>query len=143
MEKNVKAKLSDILSGLGKVKGKTAEVSAFLNSEEGKKLAASLSDSDKKALLQKFMSLDAKEIEKKLKSFDSDFDFINSAHNGTHLAKDYIDDFIELDQRFIAGTAEKLESAAGFGWSDSAAGFGGGGDRYNYNRAHIIVFKAF
>ena len=70
MEKNVKAKLSDILSGLGKVKGKTAEISAFLNSEEGKKLAASLSDSDKKALLQKFMSLDAKEIEKKLKSFD-------------------------------------------------------------------------
>ena len=79
----------------------------------------------------------------KLKRFDADFDFINSAHNGTHLTKDYIDDFIELDRRFIAGTAEKLDSAAGFGWSDSAAGFGGGGDRYNYKRAHFIVFKAF
>ncbi len=70
MEKNVKAKLSDILSELGKVKGKTAEVSAFLSSEEGKKLAASLSESDKKALLQRFMSMDTKEIEKRLKSFD-------------------------------------------------------------------------
>ncbi len=70
MDKNVKAKLSDILSGLGNFRGKTAELSGFLSSNEGKKLAASLYDSDKKALLQKFMSMDTKEIEKKLKSFD-------------------------------------------------------------------------
>ena len=75
----------------------------------------------------------------KLKAREDEFDFINSAHNGTHLTKDYLYDFIELDQRFIAGTATKLESAAGFGWSDGAAGFGGGGDRYNYGRAHFVV----
>ena len=71
MDKNLKAKLSGILSGLGGIKGKTAELSGFLNSDEGKKLAASLSESDKKALLQKFMSMDSKEIEKKLKNFDA------------------------------------------------------------------------
>ncbi|MBR0087190.1 MAG: MBL fold metallo-hydrolase [Lachnospiraceae bacterium] len=75
----------------------------------------------------------------KLKKFEDQFDFINSAHNGTHLTKDYLEDFIELDNRLIAGTATKLDSAAGFGWSDGAAGFGGGGNRYNYGRAHMIV----
>lgn len=70
MEKNIKAKLSDILSGLGGIKGKSAEIYGFLNSEEGKRLAASLSDADKKALLQKFMSMDTEEIGKKLNNFD-------------------------------------------------------------------------
>ena len=63
----------------------------------------------------------------------------HSAHNGTHLTKDYLYDFIELDRRYIAGTAEKLESAAGFGWSDSAEGFGGGGERYSYGRVCFVL----
>ena len=75
----------------------------------------------------------------KLKTREAEFDYINSAHNGTHLTKDYLYDFIELDKQFIAGTAKKLDSAAGFGWADRAVGFGGGGDRYNYGRAHIVV----
>ncbi len=70
MDKNVKAKLSGILSELGGIKGKTAEISDFLSSDEGKKLISSLSESDKKALLQKFMSMDSREIEKRLKSFN-------------------------------------------------------------------------
>ena len=79
-----------------------------------------------------------------LKSFEDQFDFINSAHNGTHLTKDYIDDFIELDKRFIAGTAEKLDSTAGFGWADGPGGFNNAPqERYNYGRAHFIVFKSF
>ena len=79
------------------------------------------------------------ETMKKLKSFAPEFDFINSAHNGTHLTKDYIDDFIELDKKIIEGSIEKLDSTAGFGWADRADGFGGGGARYNYGRAHFVV----
>lgn len=70
MEENVRSKLSKILSGLGGIKGKTSGISEFLTSEQGKKLAASLSDADKQAIIQKFMSLDAKEIDEKLKNFD-------------------------------------------------------------------------
>lgn len=77
----------------------------------------------------------------KLKEREDEFDYINSAHNGTHLVKSYIDDFIELDRGMIAGTAEKMESAAGFGWSDGAEGFGGGGDRYRYGKAETIDFS--
>ena len=79
------------------------------------------------------------ETMEKLKARESEFDFINSAHNGTHLTKDYLYDFIELDKQFIAGTAKKLDSAAGFGWAETAEGFGGGGERYNYCRAHLVV----
>ena len=75
----------------------------------------------------------------KLKAREDEFDFINSAHNGTHLTKDYLYDFIELDRRYIAGTAKKLDSAAGFGWSDSAEGFGGGGERYSYGRVCFVL----
>ena len=70
MEENVKAKLSEILSGLGKSKGKASELSGFLSSAEGRRLAEALTEADKKALLQKFMSMDPKEIEKRLKAFD-------------------------------------------------------------------------
>lgn len=72
MEENVKAKLSKILSGLsgGAMKGKTAELSEFINSKQGKELLGSLSESDKKAIMQKFLSMDAKEIGDKLKNFD-------------------------------------------------------------------------
>ena len=71
MEENIKAKLSKILSGLGGEKGKTAQISDFLNSNQGKKLVESLSETDKKAIMQKFLSMDAKEIGEKLKKFNS------------------------------------------------------------------------
>ena len=70
MEENVRAKLSKILSGLGGEKGKTAQISDFLNSNQGKELLKSLSESDKKAIMQKFLSMDAKQIGEKLKNFD-------------------------------------------------------------------------
>ena len=70
MEENVKAKLSKILSGLGGVKGKTAQVSEFINSKQGKELLESLSEADKKAIMQKFLSMDAGQIGEKLKNFN-------------------------------------------------------------------------
>lgn len=71
MEENVKEKLSKILSGLGSDKGKTAQISELLNSNQGKELLKSLSESDKKAIMQKFLSMDAGTISEKLKNFDS------------------------------------------------------------------------
>ena len=71
MDENIKAKLSKILSGLGGEKGKTAQISDFLSSNQGKELLKSLSESDKKAIMQKFLTMNAKEIGEKLKNFDS------------------------------------------------------------------------
>ena len=73
MEENIKAKLSKILSGLdgGAMKAKTAQVSEFVNSKQGKELLASLSESDKKAIMQKFLSMDASKIGEGLKRFNS------------------------------------------------------------------------
>ena len=74
----------------------------------------------------------------KLKAEAEHFDYINCAHNGTHIVARYLDDFIELDKRIIAGTIEPLESSAGFGWGEM--GFGGKKSiRYNYGDAHICV----
>lgn len=74
----------------------------------------------------------------KLKAEAEHFDIINPAHNGTHLMARYLDDFIELDKRILAGTIEPLESSAGFGWGEM--GFGGKKSiRYNYGGAHICV----
>lgn len=67
MEEHIKNKLTNILSGFGK-NGNTAAVSELLKSEEGKKLISSLSENDKKAILSKFMSMDANEIKEKLKN---------------------------------------------------------------------------
>ena len=70
MEENIKAKLSKVLSGIGGVKGKTSQISDFINSEKGKELLNSLSDAAKKAIMQKFLSMDANQISEKLKNFD-------------------------------------------------------------------------
>ena len=67
----MKAKLSKILSGLSGEKGKTAQISDFLNSNQGRELLKSLSEWDKKAIMQKFLTMDAKEIGEKLKNFNS------------------------------------------------------------------------
>ncbi len=72
MEENIKDKLSKILSGMGNNgKANTSGLSELLKSGQGKKLVESLSESDKKALLNKFMSLDTKDINEKLKNVDS------------------------------------------------------------------------
>lgn len=70
MDENVKNKLSKILSG--KNMENVSKVSELLSSEEGKKLISSLSEGDKKALVQKFLSMDTQEIDKKLKNFNKD-----------------------------------------------------------------------
>ncbi len=69
MKENVGEKLSQILAGakLGKSAGGLLRL---LDSPEGQKLKSSLSDSDKKAILEKFMSMDADEVSKKLKNAD-------------------------------------------------------------------------
>lgn len=70
MDENIKNKLSSVLSGINK--GKMSEVSELLSSEDGKRLISALSESEKKALIQKFMSMDTNEIGKRLKNFNKE-----------------------------------------------------------------------
>jgi len=63
----VREKLSRILSGFG-ANGNTAAISELLKSSEGKKLIESLSESDKKAIMNKFMNMDTNDIREKLKN---------------------------------------------------------------------------
>lgn len=72
MKENIGDKLSRMLSGLDKNKLKSSAdaVSKLLSSEEGQRLKNSLSESDKKAILEKFMSLDTSEVNAKLKNAD-------------------------------------------------------------------------
>ncbi len=69
---NINDKLSRMLSGADKDKLKRSveAASRLLSSKEGQKLKNSLSESDKKAILQKFMSMDEKEMSEKLKKAD-------------------------------------------------------------------------
>ncbi len=72
MSENINDKLSRMLTGADKNKLKSSidAVSKLLSSKEGQKLKNSLSESDKKAILQKFMSMDEKEITEKIKNAD-------------------------------------------------------------------------
>lgn len=65
-------KLKTILSKMGsdKLKNSADMVSKFLSTPEGQKLKKSLSESDKKAILDKFMNLDPKKAEESLKNID-------------------------------------------------------------------------
>ena len=69
---NVNAKLKSILSGMGsnKLKNSADMVSEFLKTPEGQKLKNSLTEADKKAILEKFMSLDPKKASDTLKNVD-------------------------------------------------------------------------
>lgn len=67
MQENINDKLSKILS---ESKLKREDISSFLSSAAGEKLKNSLSESDKKAILRKFMSMDEKEVGEKLKKAD-------------------------------------------------------------------------
>lgn len=78
---------------------------------------------------------------KKLKARSAEFDRIAPAHNGGPLDPSYIDDYIELADRLIAGTIEPEPTCAGFGWP---VGLFGGDDilaRYTHKKASFIVRK--
>lgn len=72
MKENISGKLSRILAGMDKDKFKasTEAVTEFLNSEEGKRFKASLTEADKNAILEKFMNMDTDAAAKKLKDTD-------------------------------------------------------------------------
>lgn len=72
MESNMNDKLKKILSGMGsdKLKNSADMVTKFMSTPEGQKLKNSLSDSDKKAILEKFMQLDTKKASDSLKNAD-------------------------------------------------------------------------
>ena len=72
MKESINDKLSRMLSGMdkNKLKSSAEAVSRLLASEEGQRLKNSLSESDKKAILEKFMSLDTDEVSRKLKNAD-------------------------------------------------------------------------
>lgn len=72
MEQNMNDKLKKILSGMGsdKLKNSADMVTKFMATPEGQKLKNSLSDADKKAILEKFMQLDPKKASDSLKNAD-------------------------------------------------------------------------
>ena len=65
-------KIKKILSGMGSDKLKNSQdmVTKFMATPEGQKLKNSLSDADKKAILEKFMKLDSKKASDSLKNID-------------------------------------------------------------------------
>ncbi|MBQ7985822.1 MAG: hypothetical protein IJ304_00970, partial [Clostridia bacterium] len=69
MDSNMNDKLKKILSGMGsdKLKNSADMVTQFMKTPEGQKLKNSLSDADKKAILEKFMKLDTKKASDSLK----------------------------------------------------------------------------
>ena len=72
MGENMNEKLKKILSGMGsdKLKNSADMASKFLSTKEGQKLKNSLTDADKKAILEKFMSLDSEKARESLKNAD-------------------------------------------------------------------------
>ena len=72
MDSNMNDKLKKILSGMGsdKLKNSADVVTEFMKTPEGQKLKNSLSEADKKAILEKFMKLDPKKASDSLKNAD-------------------------------------------------------------------------
>ncbi len=77
----------------------------------------------------------------KLKKRISDFDRIIPAHNGAPITNDYIDDFITLSEKYLAGEIIPEETVAGYGMPT----FIFGGDkklyRIKYKHASFIIDK--
>lgn len=69
---NINDKLSKMLSGVdsNKLKSSVDAVSKLLSSKEGQKLKNSLSENDKKAIIDKFLSMDENTVSQKLKNVD-------------------------------------------------------------------------
>ena len=72
MSNNIENKLSQMFSGVdnGKLKNSIEAVSKLLSTEAGQKLKNSLSEKDKKTIIEKFMKMDSKEVSEKLKNAD-------------------------------------------------------------------------
>lgn len=72
MDANMNDKLKKILSGMGsdKLKNSADMVTEFMKTPEGQKLKNSLSNADKKMILEKFMQLDTKKASDSLKNAD-------------------------------------------------------------------------
>lgn len=72
MDLNMNDKLKKILSGMGsdKLKNSADMVNEFLKTPEGQKLKNSMTEADKKAILEKFMKLDTKKASDSLKNAD-------------------------------------------------------------------------
>ena len=77
----------------------------------------------------------------KLKSRSAEFDRLAPAHNGGPLDNSYIDDFIELSKRFIAGTADVADTCAGYGWPNNIFGGDEALKRISYKKATFVVAK--
>ena len=69
MDNNINGKLKSIIGG-GNLKGNIEPVMKLLTSPEGQKLMNSLSPQEKKAIIDRFMSLDKATVEKSLKGFN-------------------------------------------------------------------------
>ena len=72
MAENMNEKLKKILSGMGsdKLKNSAEMASQFLSTKEGQKFKNSLTEADKKAILEKFMQIDAGKAREALKNID-------------------------------------------------------------------------
>ena len=66
----IEKKLKEILSGVNMSAINNSGIERLLKSPQGKKLAQSMSEADKQNLLQKFMSMDSKDIKDKLNKAD-------------------------------------------------------------------------
>lgn len=72
MDNNVNDKLKNLISGASKTKlnASSEPIMKLLMSPEGQKLMKSLSPAEKKAIVDRFMSLDKSTVEKSLKNFN-------------------------------------------------------------------------
>ncbi|MBE7016091.1 MAG: hypothetical protein E7417_04630 [Ruminococcaceae bacterium] len=70
MDNNVNDRLKSVLSGI-KSEGTYEPIMKLLTSSEGQKLMKNLSPADKKAIVDRFMSLDKNAVQNSLKNFDA------------------------------------------------------------------------
>ncbi len=66
MNNDVEKKLASLLSGINPAVLKNANLEKLLNSEQGKKIAKSLSDSDRQKIVSSFMNMSNEEIKNKI-----------------------------------------------------------------------------
>ena len=69
MDNNVNEKLKSVIGG-GNFKGAYEPVLKLMSSPEGQKLLKSLSPAEKKAIMDKFMSLDKDTVQRSLSGFN-------------------------------------------------------------------------
>ena len=67
---DIEKKLREVLSGVDMSGFNSSGIEKLLKSPQGRKLAESISDTDKQKLLNKFMSMNSNEIKNKLNQAD-------------------------------------------------------------------------